>query len=160
MCIRDRVQIVLYHLRDGFIIRQVSDDTGHICIPGKLAGFLAAVAGYDFIAAILTGTDNSGLGNSLVLDAGYHSPHFFIVPDFKGMVFEGGEFVQLDIDDLLLVPAWSILRLIGFLWKAVYLPPEKQRTEMESFYRTHAYLVELSLIHISFCGGQAKEAGQ
>ena len=26
--------------------------------------------------------------------------------------------------------------------KAVYLPPEKQRTEMESFYRTHAYLVE------------------
>ena len=32
------------------------------------------------------------------------------------MVFEGVEFVQLDIDDLLLAPAWSILRLIGFLW--------------------------------------------
>ena len=41
------VQIVLDHLGDGFIIRQVSDDTGHIRISGKLAGFLAAVAGHD-----------------------------------------------------------------------------------------------------------------
>ena len=39
------VELVLDHLRDGFIVRQVSDDTGHIRIPGKLAGFLAAVAG-------------------------------------------------------------------------------------------------------------------
>ena len=28
------------------------------------------------------------------------------------------------------------------LKKALYLPAEKQRKEMESFYRTHAYLVE------------------
>ena len=107
------VEIVLDHLCDGFIIRQVSDDTGHIRIPGKLAGFLAAVAGHDLIAAILTGTDDSGLGHALVLDAGHHSPHFFIIPDFKGMVLEGVELVQLDIDDLLLAPAWSILWLFG-----------------------------------------------
>ena len=50
-----------------------------------------AVAGHDLIAAILTGTDNSGLGHALVLDAGHHSSHFFIVPDFKGMVLEGVE---------------------------------------------------------------------
>ena len=31
------------------------------------------------------------------------------------MVLEGVEFVQLDIDDLLLAPAWSILRFFGFL---------------------------------------------
>ena len=109
------VEIVLDHLGDGFIIRQVSDDTGHIRIPGKLAGFLAAVAGHDLIAAILTGTDDSGLGHALVLDAGHHSPHFFIVSDFKGMVLEGVELVQLDIDDLLLAPAWCILRLLGSL---------------------------------------------
>ena len=53
--------------------------------------------------------DDSGLGHALVLDAGHHSPHFFIIPDFKGMVLAGVEFVQLDIDDLLLAPAWSIL---------------------------------------------------
>ena len=45
------VEIVLDHLRDGFIVCQVSDDTGHIRISGKLAGFLAAVAGHDLIAA-------------------------------------------------------------------------------------------------------------
>ena len=50
-----------------------------------------AVAGHDLIAAILTGTDNSGMGHALVLDAGHHSSHFFIVPDFKGMVLEGVE---------------------------------------------------------------------
>ena len=72
------------------------------------------VAGHDSLA-ILTGTDNSGLGHALVLDAGHHSSHFFIVPDFKGMVLEGVELVQLDIDDLFLAPAWSILRFFGFL---------------------------------------------
>lgn len=109
------VQIVLDHLGDGFIVCQVSDDTGHIRISGKLTGFLAAVAGHDLIAAILTGTDDSGLGNALVLDAGHHSPHFFIIPNLKGMVLEGVEFIQLDIDDLLLAPAWCILRLFRFL---------------------------------------------
>lgn len=109
------VQIVLDHLGDGFIVCQVSDDTGHIRISGKLTGFLAAVAGHDLIAAILTGTDDSGLGNALVLDTGHHSPHFFIIPNLKGMVLEGVEFIQLDIDDLLLAPAWCILRLFRFL---------------------------------------------
>ena len=51
---------------------------GSIRISGKLTGFLAAVAGHDLIAAILTGTDDSGLGYALVLDAGHHSPHFFM----------------------------------------------------------------------------------
>ena len=109
------VQIVLHHLRDGFIVRQVADDTGHIRISGKLAGLLAAVAGHDLIAAILTGTDDSRLGNALVLDAGHHSPHFFIVPDLKGMVLEGVELIQLDIYDLFLATAGSLLRPLGFL---------------------------------------------
>ena len=54
------VEIVLDHLRDGFIVRQIANNTGHIRISGKLAGLLAAVAGHDLIAAILTGTDDSG----------------------------------------------------------------------------------------------------
>ncbi len=86
---------------------------GHIRISGKLAGLLAAVAGHDLIAAILTGRTIAGWVTPFVLDAGHHSPHFFIVSDFKGMVLEGVELVQLDIDDLLLAPAWCILRLLG-----------------------------------------------
>src|SRR5699024_12622394 len=43
-------------------------------LPGKLAGLLAAVAGYDLIAAVLPGPDDSGLGNALVLDAEHHRP--------------------------------------------------------------------------------------
>ena len=52
------------HLRDGFIVRQIANNTVHIRISGKLAGLLAAVAGHDLIAAILTGTDDSGLGHA------------------------------------------------------------------------------------------------
>ena len=39
------VRSVLPHPRDGFIVRQVTDDTEHISISGKLAVLLAAVAG-------------------------------------------------------------------------------------------------------------------
>src|SRR5699024_2132826 len=39
------VRIVLPHPHDGFIVRQVTDDTEHISISGKLAVLLAAVAG-------------------------------------------------------------------------------------------------------------------
>ena len=34
---------------------------------------------------------------------------------YKRQVLEGVEFIQLDIDDLLLAPAWCILRLFRFL---------------------------------------------
>lgn len=45
----------LIYLRDGFLVGEIADDAGHFKISGKLAGFLAAVAGYDFIPAVLTG---------------------------------------------------------------------------------------------------------
>ena len=61
------------------------------------------MARHDFIAAVLTGTDNSGLGHALVPDAGHHSLHFLVVADLEGVVFEGVEFGQLDIDDLLVL---------------------------------------------------------
>ena len=38
------VCVVLHHLRDGLLVRQVADDTGHIRKARKLAGPLAAVA--------------------------------------------------------------------------------------------------------------------
>ena len=94
------VGIVLHHLRDGLFVRQVTDDTGHICEARKLAGLLTAVARHDLIAAVLTGTNNSGLGHALVPDAGHHSLHFFVVADLEGVVLEGMELGQLDIDNL------------------------------------------------------------
>lgn len=38
------VGVVLHHLRDGLLVCQVADDTGHIREARKLAGLLAAVA--------------------------------------------------------------------------------------------------------------------
>jgi len=63
------------------------------------------VAGYDLIAAVLPGPDDSGLGNALVLDAEHHRPHFFIIPNLERVVFESVELVQFDIDDLFLSTA-------------------------------------------------------
>ena len=103
------LMVILFLPMRSLVNFPMEDDTGHIRISGKLTGFLAAVAGHDLIAAILTaGRTIAGWVTPLSLDAGHHSPHFFIIPDFKGMVLEGVEFVQLDIDDLLLAPAWSI----------------------------------------------------
>lgn len=84
------------------IIRQVAEDTGHINISGKLAGFLVSMAGHDFIAIVLIGVDKCGLGNVIVLDTGHRSPYFFIILDLKEMIFKEVESVQLDIYDLFL----------------------------------------------------------
>ena len=67
------------------------------------------MARYDFIPAVLTGTDDSGLGHALIPDAGHHGLHFLVITDLEGMIFEGVEFGQLDINNLfLLARAWSL----------------------------------------------------
>ncbi len=42
-------QVVVRHSEDGFIIRHVADDTGHIFVPRQLACPLPPVARYDLI---------------------------------------------------------------------------------------------------------------
>ena len=97
------VGIVLHHLRDGLFVCQVTDDTRHIHEARKFAGLLAAVARHDFIPAVLTGTDDGRLGHALIPDAGHHSLHFLVITDLEGMIFEGVEFGQLDINNLFLL---------------------------------------------------------
>ena len=94
-------RVVLHHLRDGLLVRQIADDTGHVRKTGKLAGLHAAVAGYHLIPAALPGADYGGIGNALVLDTLHHGPHFIIVPDLERMIFEGVQLRQLDVYDLL-----------------------------------------------------------
>ena len=97
------VGIVLHHLRDGLFVCQVTDDTRHIHEARKFAGLLAAVARHDFIPAVLTGTDDSRLGHALIPDAGHHSLHFLVITDLEGVIFEGVELGQLDINNLFLL---------------------------------------------------------
>ena len=97
------VGVVLHHLRDSLLVRQVTDDTGHIREARKLAGLLTAVARHDLIAAVLTGTNNSGLGHALVPDAGHHSLHFLVITDLERMIFEGVEVRQFQVNNLFLL---------------------------------------------------------
>lgn len=87
----------------------------------RTAGLLAAVAGHDLIAAVLTGPYNGGLGDALVLDAGDHSPHFLIVADLERVVLEGVEVGQLQIDDLLVPPAGRLRECLGRLCRLLGL---------------------------------------
>ena len=54
-----------------------------------------------------------GLGNALVLDAGHHSPHFFIIPNLKGMVLE------LSLIHILSCSLFSTFAL--YFWKAAVI---------------------------------------
>ena len=94
-------EIVIRHGEDGFIVRHVADDTGHIRKSGKLACPLAAVACDDLIAAILTGTHQCRLIDARRLDRLHKPLHLRIVPNAKGMIFERVQVRQIEIDDLL-----------------------------------------------------------
>ena len=117
------VGTVLYGLRHGeprrgLAFHQPRGGYGPSLLPasGQL-GLLAAVAGHDLIAAVLTGPYNGGLGDALVLDAGDHSPHFLVVADLEGMVLEGVELGQLQVDDLLVPPAGRLRGGLGRLFR-------------------------------------------
>ena len=94
-------EVVIRHGKDGFIVRHVADDTGHIAIPGKLTCPLAAVACDDLIAAILGGAHQRGLVYAACPDRLHKALHLRIVPDTKGMVFERMQIGQIEIDNLL-----------------------------------------------------------
>ena len=53
-------EVVIRHSENSLVIRHIADDTGHIAIPGKLAGHLAAVARDDLIAAASRGRTSAG----------------------------------------------------------------------------------------------------
>ena len=101
-------EVVIRHGEDGFIVRHVADDTGHIRKSGKLACPLAAVACDDLIAAILTGTHQRGLIDARRLDRLHQPLHLRIVPDTKGMIFERMKVYQIEIDDLLFFGTGSV----------------------------------------------------
>ena len=81
-------EVVVRHSENSLVIRHIADDTGHIAIPGKLAGHLTAVARDDLIAAALTGTHQCGLVDAAVADALHQRFHFRIVTDTERMILE------------------------------------------------------------------------
>ena len=58
------------------------------------------MAGDNLIAAVLPWPDDGRLGHALVLHTGDHCIHFFVIADLEGMVLEGVELGQLQVDDL------------------------------------------------------------
>ena len=107
-------QVVVRHSEDGLIVRQFTDNTGHIPKPGQLTGPLAAVARDDFIAPALAGTHQGGLVHTARAD-GLHQPlHFRIVPHTKGMILERVEVGEVQIDDFLFLGASRVTWLGRF----------------------------------------------
>ena len=73
-------EVVIRHSENGLVIRHIADDTGHIAIPGKLAGHLAAVARDDLIAlAVLFRADGGRGHNAVFLDRPHQIVHRLIV---------------------------------------------------------------------------------
>ena len=101
-------EVVIRHSENGLVIRHIADDTGHIAIPGKLAGHLAAVARDDLIAAALTGTHKRGLVDAAVADALHQRFHFRIVTDTERMILERVQVGKVKIDDFLFFGAGSV----------------------------------------------------
>ena len=101
-------EVVIRHSENGLIVRHIADDTGHIAIPGKLAGHLAAVARDDLIAAALTGTYQRGLVDAAVADTLHQRFHFRIVTDTKRMILERVQVGKVKIDDFLFLGAGSV----------------------------------------------------
>ena len=101
-------EVVIRHSENGLIVRHIADDTGHIAIPGKLAGHLAAVARDDLIAAALTGTYQRGLVDAAVADTLHQRFHFRIVTDTKRMILERVQVGKVKIDDFLFFTSGSV----------------------------------------------------
>ena len=101
-------EVIIRHSEDGFIVRHVADDTGHIHKPGQFAGPLAAVARDNLIAAILKGTHQRGLVHAAGTDGLHKALHFRIVPDTKGMFLERMQLGKVNIYDFLLDGAGSV----------------------------------------------------
>jgi hypothetical protein len=101
-------EVIIRHSEDGFIVRHVADDTGHIHKPGQFAGPLAAVACNNLIAAILKGTHQRRLVHAAGTDGLHKTLHFRIVPDTKGVFLERMQLREVDIDDFLLDGASSV----------------------------------------------------
>ena len=101
-------EVVIRHSENGLVIRHIADDTGHIAIPGKLAGHLAAVARDDLIAAALTGTHQRRLVDAAVTDAFHQRFHFRIVTDTERMILERVQVGKVKIDDFLFLGAGSV----------------------------------------------------
>ena len=101
-------EVVIRHSENGLVIRHIADDTGHIAIPGKLAGHLAAVASDDLIAAALTGTYQRGLVDATVADALHQRFHFRIVTDTERMILERVQVRKVKIDNLLFFASGSV----------------------------------------------------
>ena len=101
-------EVVIRHSENSLVIRHIADDTGHIAIPGKLAGHLAAVARDDLIAAALAGTHQRRLVDAAVADALHQRFHFRIVTDAERMILERVQVGKVKIDDFLFFGAGSI----------------------------------------------------
>ena len=101
-------EVVIRHSENGLVIRHIADDTGHIAIPGKLAGHLAAVARDDLIAAALTGTYQRGLVDAAVANTLHQRFHFRIVTDTERMILERVQVGKVKIDDFLFFGAGSV----------------------------------------------------
>ena len=109
-------EVVIRHSENGLVIRHIADDTGHIAIPGKLAGHLAAVARDDLIAAALTGTHQRGLVDTAVADALHQRFHFRIVTDTERMILERMQVGKVKIDDFLFFASGSVTGRRRHFW--------------------------------------------
>ena len=74
-------QVVVRHSEDGFIIRHVADDTGHIFVPRQFACPLPPVARYDLIASALTGAHQGGLVDAACPHRRHQPFHYVSITD-------------------------------------------------------------------------------
>ena len=86
----------------------ISPSYRHIRIPGKLAGFLVAAFGHDFIFSGFLGTDDIGLSNTLALHSfsAVQKPSFYRHTPKRYLLSEARSAVGYGHPDIPDVQAW------------------------------------------------------
>ena len=93
--------VAVHHDDGGRVVVQLPHHRGQGLQPRQLTGRLAAVAAEQLIAALRPGPGDGGRHHAVVQDAASHLPQLVVHLHAEGVVFEGVQLAQRDVDDLL-----------------------------------------------------------